>query len=52
MGVGTAVAILLDATIVRALLVPSTMHILGWVNWWAPPFLRRFAGPALAHSEK
>ena len=41
LGVGTAVAVLLDATIVRALLVPSLMAILGEWNWWAPGPLRR-----------
>jgi RND superfamily putative drug exporter len=40
-GVGTALAVLLDATIVRALLVPSLMELLGAWNWWAPGPLRR-----------
>ncbi|MBI4200298.1 MAG: MMPL family transporter [Chloroflexi bacterium] len=40
-GVGTAVAILVDATLVRALLVPALMRLLGQWNWWAPAFLRR-----------
>jgi uncharacterized membrane protein YdfJ with MMPL/SSD domain len=40
-GLGTAVAVLLDATIVRALLVPSLMELLGKWNWWAPAPLRR-----------
>jgi RND superfamily putative drug exporter len=40
-GVGTALAVLLDATIIRALLVPSLMELLGRWNWWAPPPLRR-----------
>ncbi|MCL5256674.1 MAG: MMPL family transporter [Chloroflexi bacterium] len=35
-GMGAAVAILLDATVVRVLLVPSAMRLLGRVNWWAP----------------
>ncbi len=35
-GVGLAVAVLIDATIVRALLVPSLMVLLGLRNWWAP----------------
>jgi uncharacterized membrane protein YdfJ with MMPL/SSD domain len=39
-GVGTALAVLLDATIVRALLVPSLMELLGEWNWWAPKPLR------------
>lgn len=41
LGFGVTVAILLDATIVRALLVPSFMRIAGKANWWAPPWLRR-----------
>jgi len=41
LGVGTAVAVLLDATIVRALLVPSLMALLGRWNWWSPGPLRR-----------
>ena len=42
MGVALVVAILLDATLVRMLLVPATMAVLGSVNWWAPGPLRRF----------
>jgi RND superfamily putative drug exporter len=41
LGLGTAFAVLLDATIVRALLVPSLMEMLGRWNWWAPRPLRR-----------
>ncbi len=40
-GIGTALAVLLDATIIRALLVPSLMELLGEWNWWAPAPLRR-----------
>ncbi len=40
-GVGIAVAVIIDATIVRALLVPSLMALLGERNWWAPKPLRR-----------
>jgi RND superfamily putative drug exporter len=36
-GVGLAVAIFIDATIVRALLVPSLMALFGRWNWWLPP---------------
>ncbi|MDP8923562.1 MAG: MMPL family transporter, partial [Chloroflexota bacterium] len=36
LGLGTAIAVLLDATVVRALLVPATMQLLGDWNWWAP----------------
>jgi RND superfamily putative drug exporter len=42
-GVGMAIAVLLDATIVRVLLVPATMRLLGRWNWWAPGPLQRFA---------
>ncbi len=41
MGTGLAVAILLDATIVRLLLVPATMELLGDRNWWLPRWLDR-----------
>jgi len=41
LGIGTALAVLIDATIVRALLVPSLMALLGHRNWWAPAPLRR-----------
>ncbi len=41
-GVAMIIAIIVDATVVRALLVPATMRLLGWVNWWAPAPLRRF----------
>jgi uncharacterized membrane protein YdfJ with MMPL/SSD domain len=40
LGVGTALAVLIDASIVRALLVPSLMGLLGSANWWAPRPLR------------
>jgi uncharacterized membrane protein YdfJ with MMPL/SSD domain len=40
-GVGTALAVLIDASIIRALLVPSLMALLGKWNWWAPAPLRR-----------
>lgn len=40
-GLGTAAAVLIDATIVRSLLVPSLMKLLGERNWWAPRPLRR-----------
>lgn len=42
MGVALTVAVLLDATVVRMLLVPATMSILGRWNWWAPAPLRRW----------
>ena len=51
-GIGMAVAIFVDATLVRMLLVPATMRILGNANWWAPKPLRRFyAKYGLSESE-
>ena len=41
MGVGIVVALIVDATIVRLLLVPASMRLLGNANWWAPSSLRR-----------
>ncbi|WP_371687587.1 efflux RND transporter permease subunit, partial [Micromonospora sp. KC721] len=41
-GVGMIVAIVVDATLVRALLVPAAMRLLGRWNWWAPAPLARF----------
>ena len=41
LGLGTAAAVAIDATIVRALLVPSLMKLLGELNWWAPRPLAR-----------
>ncbi len=41
MGIGLAVAILIDASVVRMILVPSTMQILGKANWWMPRWLKR-----------
>jgi RND superfamily putative drug exporter len=40
-GVGLAVAIFIDATLVRLVLVPSTMELLGDWNWWLPRWLGR-----------
>jgi RND superfamily putative drug exporter len=42
-GLGIAIAVALDATIVRALLVPATMRLLGRWNWWLPARLERWA---------
>jgi putative drug exporter of the RND superfamily len=41
LGVGLAAAILIDATIIRAVVLPSAMALLGKANWWAPKFLRK-----------
>ncbi|MBT2511713.1 hypothetical protein J7I98_39250 [Streptomyces sp. ISL-98] len=38
--VGLALAVLLDATVVRGLLVPAVMQLAGPANWWVPRFLR------------
>ncbi len=40
-GLGLAVAVLIDVTLVRMVLVPSLMELLGWRNWWMPKFLER-----------
>ena len=40
-GFGLAVAVFLDATIVRLILVPATMELLGDKNWWLPKWLDR-----------
>ncbi len=45
LGIGLGAAILLDATVVRAVLLPSVMTLLGRWNWWAPRLLRRRALP-------
>ncbi len=42
LGFGVAFAIILDATLVRALLVPALMRLFGERNWWAPESLKRF----------
>jgi len=44
LGVGTALAVIIDATLIRALLVPALMALLGRRNWWAPAPLRRLHG--------
>jgi RND superfamily putative drug exporter len=41
MGVGLAVAVLIDATIIRGVLLPATMKLLGESNWYLPKFLGR-----------
>ena len=42
-GVGMAIAVAVDATIIRVLLVPATMRLMGRWNWWAPGFMARIA---------
>ncbi len=50
MGVGMAIAVALDATLVRILVVPATMRLFGAVNWWAPRALKKLA--LAVHGEK
>ncbi|MET7276884.1 MMPL family transporter [Kribbella sp. NPDC005582] len=56
LGVGLAVAILIDATIIRAVVLPSIMILLGEANWWAPKWLRpkqaKHATPPAAEPER
>jgi RND superfamily putative drug exporter len=40
-GLGLAVAVFVDATLVRMVLVPATMELLGRGNWWFPPWLEK-----------
>ena len=40
LGLGTAIAVLVDSTIVRALLVPALMRVMSRLNWWAPRWMR------------
>jgi RND superfamily putative drug exporter len=47
LGIGMATAILVDATIVRMVLVPALMQLIGKANWWIPPWLDRLL-PRLA----
>jgi RND superfamily putative drug exporter len=42
LGLGIALAVLMDAMIVRSLLVPAVMRLTGRATWWAPGPLRRF----------
>jgi len=51
LGLGVALAVAIDATIVRALLVPATMRLLGRWNWWMPASLERLVGNRLPRSE-
>ena len=39
-GLALMVAVIVDATIVRAIVVPSTMRLLGKANWWAPSWMK------------
>ena len=46
-GVGLTIAVLVDATLMRVLLVPAFMHVFGRLNWWAPKPLATMAPPGL-----
>jgi len=48
LGVGVAMAVALDATVVRALLVPATMRLFGKWNWWAPRWMERLLSGRIA----
>jgi RND superfamily putative drug exporter len=48
LGVGLAAAILIDATIIRAVVLPSVMTLLGQANWWVPPFMRPRPRPSVS----
>src|SRR2546430_1085284 len=48
LGLGMALAVVIDATLVRGLLVPSTMRLLGNLNWWLPFVGIQRRPPALA----
>ena len=50
-GVGMAIAVLVDATIIRVLLVPATMRLLGHWNWWMPAALERLVANRLPASD-
>jgi RND superfamily putative drug exporter len=50
-GMGLAVAVLLDATLVRAVLLPATMRLLGDWNWWLPRRLSWLPRVSLEHPE-
>jgi RND superfamily putative drug exporter len=49
-GLGVAIAVVLDATLIRVLLVPATMRLLGRANWWAPRWGKRSASSGVAPS--
>jgi RND superfamily putative drug exporter len=58
LGFSMALAVLIDATVVRGVIVPAFMRVMGWVNWWAPRWLQRavarlglYEGPAGTDAE-
>jgi RND superfamily putative drug exporter len=50
-GFGLVAAIALDATLIRLVLVPAIMQLMGDLNWWLPGILRRFAGSGATFGE-
>jgi putative drug exporter of the RND superfamily len=50
LGLGTAIAVFIDATLIRAVLVPATMHLMGKWNWWSPSWLQGVRKDPQAHS--
>ena len=53
LGLGMALAVAIDATLVRALVVPATMRLLGRANWWAPgPLARLYRRLELGEAEQ
>ena len=50
-GLGLAAAVLIDATLVRMVLVPAVMELLGKANWWLPGWLARLCPAAPAEDE-
>jgi len=51
MGLGTGLAILIDATLIRGVLLPSVMALMGDTNWWGPRFLKRLSA-GFAHGDE
>ena len=50
-GLGLALAIFVDATFVRALVVPATMRLMGPLNWWAPSFLQKKSSENISNDD-
>ncbi len=50
--VGLTLAVLMDAFVIRGMLVPAVMKLAGGANWWAPAFMRTSAGPAAHPTER
>jgi RND superfamily putative drug exporter len=50
-GMGLALAILVDATLVRALVVPATMRLMGPLNWWSPKWMGGGSSPSKREEE-